>query len=128
MQSDYSEMLGFLEQSEIEIWVSTPSFADMCLADRNFCGGKDQSLKTFLILRGSAYYSYGREVKGTFPGGSYHQYLSSDRIYGGSHRCDYNREVIAGDHCPGKFLPVGHEKPGTYIEIWDKAGKVLPEG
>lgn len=28
----------------------------------------------------------------------------------------------------GKSLPVGHEKPGTYIEIWDKAGKVLPEG
>ena len=49
MQSDYSEMLGFLEQSEIEIWVSTPSFADMCLADRNFCGEKIKALKLFLF-------------------------------------------------------------------------------
>ncbi len=32
--------------------------------------------------------------------------LWPDRIYGGSHGCDYNREVIAGDHCPGQ-IPSG---------------------
>lgn len=106
MQSDYSEMLGFLEQSEIEIWVSH-RLLQICVWQTKFCGEKIKCLKTFLILWGSAYYSYGGEVKGTFPGGSHYQYLWPDRIYGGSHGCDLTEKLLQETIARGKSLPVG---------------------
>ena len=98
MQSDYSEMLGFLEQSEIEIWVSTPSFADMCLADRNFCGEKIKALKLFLFCGEVLTTATVEKLKERFPEAVIiNTYGPTESTV--SHGCDYNREVIAGDHC-----------------------------
>lgn len=128
MQSDYSEMLGFLEQSEIEIWVSTPSFADMCLADRNFCGEKIETLKLFLFCGEVLTTATVEKLKERFPEAviinTYGPTESTVAVTDVTITEKLLQETIAR----GKSLPVGHEKPGTYIEIWDKAGKVLPEG
>ena len=128
MQSDYSEMLGFLEQSEIEIWVSTPSFADMCLADRNFCGEKIKALKLFLFCGEVLTTATVEKLKERFPEAviinTYGPTESTVAVTDVTITEKLLQETIAR----GKSLPVGHEKPGTYIEIWDKAGKVLPEG
>ena len=123
MQSDYSEMLGFLEQSEIEIWVSTPSFADMCLADRNFCGEKIKALKLFLFCGEVLTTATVEKLKERFPEAviinTYGPTESTVAVTDVTITEKLLQETIAR----GKSLPVGHEKPGTYIEIWDKAGK-----
>ena len=42
-------MFAFLREGGARIWVSTPSFADMCLADPAFCGDNFAALKLFLF-------------------------------------------------------------------------------
>lgn len=48
-QSDYAKLFDALAQYPISVWVSTPSFADVCLADRSFDEHLLGSLQTFLF-------------------------------------------------------------------------------
>lgn len=47
LQQDMGEMFDYLKESNIECWVSTPSFAEMCMADRSFDETLLKNLKTF---------------------------------------------------------------------------------
>lgn len=49
MQEDYNAMFEHFKQSDINVWVSTPSFADMCLSDRKFSGELIPNLEVFLF-------------------------------------------------------------------------------
>lgn len=49
LQGDTAAMFAFLREGGARIWVSTPSFADMCLADPAFCGDNFAALKLFLF-------------------------------------------------------------------------------
>lgn len=49
VQSDYRKLFEHLESGDINIWVSTPSFADMCMADPKFCQDLMPNMKLFLF-------------------------------------------------------------------------------
>lgn len=49
LQQDAAAMFGCMKDGEAEVWVSTPSFADMCLAEPGFNGENFKSLKLFLF-------------------------------------------------------------------------------
>lgn len=49
MQQDAAAMFDYMKKGGAEIFVSTPSFADMCLADPSFNGNNFDDLKLFLF-------------------------------------------------------------------------------
>lgn len=49
IQGDMASMFRVMRESGINCWVSTPSFAEMCLADHNFCQELMKELKLFLF-------------------------------------------------------------------------------
>lgn len=49
LQQDAAAMFEYMKNGRGEVWVSTPSFADMCLADPSFNGENFGELKLFLF-------------------------------------------------------------------------------
>lgn len=48
-QSDMEKMFNIFKESNLNVWVSTPSFISMCLADKTFCSELLPKMKTFLF-------------------------------------------------------------------------------
>lgn len=48
-QLDFKKLIPALKDSGVSVWVSTPSFANLCLADQNICGDLLPNLKLFLF-------------------------------------------------------------------------------
>ena len=49
VQSDYARLMQALGESHTSVWVSTPSFADMCLSEPRFYRDLLPELDTFLF-------------------------------------------------------------------------------
>lgn len=48
-QSDLKKMFNIFKESDLNVWVSTPSFISMCLADKLFCSELLPRMQTFLF-------------------------------------------------------------------------------
>lgn len=49
LQSEIPTLLEYLKEGNITHWVSTPSFADVCLSDKRFCGEEYSTIVKFLF-------------------------------------------------------------------------------
>ena len=128
MQEDYNAMFEHFKQSDINVWVSTPSFADMCLSDRKFSGELIPNLEVFLFCG---------EVLTTATVSKLHQRFPKAKVintYGPTESTvavtdiEITPELLENIISQGKSLPVGHEKKGTIIEIHGEQGEILEEG
>lgn len=123
-QSDYNKMFGIMEQGQIKVWVSTPSFADMCLSDRKFCQTLLPELRTFLFCGETLTNHTAGELLNRFPKASvintYGPTESTVALTDISVTKDINNTVSP--------LPVGRVKPGSIVEIWDENGTPVPDG
>ena len=128
MQEDYNAMFEHFKQSDINVWVSTPSFADMCLSDRKFSGELIPNLEVFLFCG---------EVLTTATVSKLHQRFPKAKVintYGPTESTvavtdvEITPELLENIMSQGKSLPVGHEKKGTIIEIHGEQGEILEEG
>lgn len=112
-QADYSELMRFLGHSGINVWVSTPSFADLCLADSHFCSELLPELELFLFCGETLTNQTAGKLSQRFPG------ALVINTYGPTESTVAVTEVLitnelAAAHNP---LPVGSVKPGSFIEI-----------
>lgn len=48
-QSDFELLMKALEESRCNYWVSTPSFADLCMVDKSFDGSRLKNIEKFLF-------------------------------------------------------------------------------
>lgn len=128
MQEDYNAMFEHFKQSDINVWVSTPSFADMCLSDRKFSGELIPNLEVFLFCG---------EVLTTATVSKLHQRFPKAKVintYGPTESTvavtdvEITPELLENIMSQGKSLPVGHEKKETIIEIHGEQGEILEEG
>lgn len=128
MQEDYNAMFNHFEEANLNVWVSTPSFADMCLADKKFCSTMMPNLKVFLFCGEVLTTSTTKKLQERFPdvkiintyGPTESTVAVSDVLI--------TPELLEETMAKGKSLPVGHEKKGTWLEIHDEQGNSLPEG
>ncbi len=127
MQEDYAAMFEHFEKSDLNVWVSTPSFADMCLSDKKFCKDLLPNLKMFLFCG---------EVLTTATVKKLHERFPNTKVintYGPTESTvavtdvEITPELLDNIISLGKSLPVGHEKPGTRIEIRGEDGTVLKD-
>lgn len=128
MQKDYGAMLKHLQESNINIWVSTPSFADMCLADKKFSGELLPQLEMFLFCGEVLTTMTVKRLQERFPG------VKIINTYGPTESTvavtdvEITKELLEKTIKKGKSLPVGKAKPGTWIDIYNKNNECVSEG
>ncbi|MBO0440497.1 D-alanine--poly(phosphoribitol) ligase subunit DltA [Candidatus Enterococcus ikei] len=65
--NDFKQLFAVLPQLEIEVWVSTPSFMDICLMEPTFDGEHVESLKVFLFCGEELPKSTAQKLLDRFP-------------------------------------------------------------
>ena len=120
-----ADMLAFLGKSDPHVWVSTPSFAEMCLANQGFGQGLMPSLRVMLFCGEALPNPVAAELMRRFPGtrivNSYGPTESTVAVAA----VDVDEQMCASPDP----LPVGRPRPGTRIRVTDPAtGEELPQG
>lgn len=124
VQSDYRLLMEALSRSEAKVWVSTPSFAEVCLSERSFSQELLPRLDLFLFCGETLANRTVKKLWQRFPG------AKIMNTYGPTE----STVAVTGVLVTPKLnetenpLPVGRAKPGTRIEIWDQEGNAVPDG
>lgn len=123
-QTDTALLLESLEKSKADIWVSTPSFADICLADPKFNKKILSKLKLFFFCGEVLTNSTVSKLQKRFPE------TAVLNTYGPTESTVAVTEIeVTKKLCEEVSpLPVGKVKPGTEIRIMDKNRNSLPDG
>ncbi len=124
VQSDYRLLMQALGESKANVWVSTPSFAEICLSEKNFNQEWMQGLELFLFCGETLANRTVKKLQERFPK------AVIVNTYGPTESTVAVTEVIVTPEMAEQIdpLPVGRVKPGTVIEIRDETGAVLPDG
>ena len=124
VQQDMRLLFSCLERSSVNVWVSTPSFADVCLSDRKFSEKLLPNLAIFLFC--------GETLTNKTVGRLFTAFPKANivNLYGPTESTVAVTDIMITPemNCQISPLPVGKEKPGTWIQIVDEEGNVLPEG
>ncbi|MBR2257474.1 MAG: D-alanine--poly(phosphoribitol) ligase subunit DltA [Blautia sp.] len=124
VQADYRKLMESLSSSNVNVWVSTPSFAEMCLADPAFREELMPKLDTFWFCGETLGNKTARKLLKNFPKAVVYNTYGPTESTVAVTSVQVTAELAAAD-AP---LPVGAPKPGTRIEIRDETGSVLPDG
>ncbi len=113
-----------LDGADLTVWVSTPSFADLCLADARFNADLLPRLSLFLFCGETLANETARQLRERFPA------ATVVNTYGPTESTVAVTSIICTDEVIAQHpvLPVGRAKPGTRLLIRDEEGRILPDG
>ena len=124
VQGDMKKLMESLKKSGANIWVSTPSFAEVCLSDESF--GKEllPEMKRFLFCGETLPVSVVRKLHERFPGSEV------VNTYGPTESTVAVTDILCTSEVCDEYdpLPVGRIKPGSKLRIRGEQGETLPEG
>ncbi len=124
--ADFKALFASLATSGVEVWVSTPSFADLCLVDPSFNADLLPNVKLFLFCGETLHHTTVQKLRDRFGAG-----VIFANTYGPTEStvavtyCEIGKAELA-DPQP---LPVGYPRVGTNLRICDReTGAELPRG
>lgn len=124
MEQDMPTLLDYLKNSGITCWVSTPSFADLCLSDPGFCQGSLPRLQRFLFCGETLRNTTARQLLKRFPEADvYNTYGPTESTV-----CVTSVPVTEQMAASPDPLPIGKAKPGTEIRIESEPGVTAAPG
>ena len=111
VQTDYKKLFARLRETEANVWVSTPSFADMCMADKAFCEELMPNIELFLFCGETLTNKTVSGLMERFPKAQIYN------TYGPTESTVAITEVLVTPSVNEQFnpLPVGKAKPGTTL-------------
>lgn len=123
VQGDYKKLFILLKESNANVWVSTPSFADLCLADPAFSQDLLPDMELFLFCGETLTNRTADNLLTRFPKAQVYN------TYGPTESTVAVTEICVDKNTNESYnpLPVGVPKPGTIIKIMDGENE-LPEG
>ena len=124
VQTDYALLMEAFGASQASVWVSTPSFADMCLSEQRFCEKLLPRLRTFLFCGETLANRTVRKLQERFLNAEIYN------TYGPTESTVAVTQVLVTPELNTEKtpLPVGCPRPGTLLEIVDENQNLLPEG
>lgn len=124
VQSDYKLLMQSLNNSNAAIWVSTPSFAEICLSDKQFNEQLLPNLKVFLFCGETLANDTAGKLMQRFP------QAVIVNTYGPTESTVAVTSVEIGRAWieTANPLPLGQAKDGTRIEIRDENDQKVEEG
>ena len=115
LTSDTRALFADLAQSQVSVWVSTPSFADLCLVDPSFCEDVLPNVKLFLFCGEALRHATAAALRERFPRAIVaNTYGPTDSTVAVTY-CEIGEDELASD-AP---LPAGLPRSGTEIRICD---------
>ena len=119
-----STLFTRLKVSDATVWVSTPSFVEMCLADPAFCQELLPNMRTFLFCGETLTNRTAERLLEAFPKAEVYN------TYGPTESTVAVTGIKVTGDVSNSFapLPVGTPKAGTTIRIVDEQGNDLPNG
>lgn len=123
-QNDFSAMLDSFQRSQASIWVSTPSFADVCLSDPKFAQELLAQLEVFLFCGETLTNRTAKKLLERFP------HAKVINTYGPTESTVAMTSVdVTTELCEEESpLPVGVPKAGSFIEIRKEDGTLASDG
>lgn len=118
------DLFSDLAGSEVTVWVSTPSFADLCLASEQFCQELLPEVGTFLFCGETLSRETAEELRRRFPQAKVVNTYGPTESTVAVTAVECDRELLAHH----EVLPVGVPRPGTVIHILDPEGRPVPDG
>lgn len=113
---DMRALFDDLRTSGVEVWVSTPSFADLCLVDRTFDQQILPDVQLFLFCGEALHHSTAAALRERFPRARVvNTYGPTESTVAVTYA-----EIGAGELDDPASLPVGRPRPGTDIRIVDR--------
>ena len=124
VQASYRLLMEEIQKANPDVWVSTPSFAELCLADPSFSEKLLPRLSVFLFC--------GETLSNRTAGKLLHLFTRAAvyNTYGPTESTVAVTGIEVTEELLQKAdpLPVGYPKPGTCIQIRDDGGNLLSEG
>ena len=122
--ANFKALFQALNDSKVTVWVSTPSFAQVCLLEKTFTSARLPGMRKFLFCGETLNPGTARQLLDRFPGAEvWNTYGPTEAtVAATSVRVDH---VLLEHDGP---LPVGHPMPGGTIEIHDDQGQSQPAG
>lgn len=111
-------------QSGITTWVSTPSFAQMCLVEKSFGEAMLPTVRRFLFCGETLANETASQLLDRFPAAEVWNTYGPTEATVATTSVRVDRDVLA------RFspLPVGYVMPGTRITIVDESHGIAPDG
>ena len=113
-----------LRASGVTTWVSTPSFAGMCLAERSFAAGMLPRVRRFLFCGEVLPREVAAELLDRFPNAEVWNTYGPTETTVATTSMRIDREILARY----SRLPIGHPMPGTRVVVVDEGGRTLEPG
>lgn len=124
LQQEMPEMMKYISAAEVEYWVSTPSFADMCLGEAEFSYENFGSIKAFLFCGEVLTKDTAKQLRCRFPDAKVINTYGPTESTVCVTEVDITDEVIA----EAGALPIGLPKPGTDIRIDPESSEMIIVG
>lgn len=124
LQQDISATIDYIKSGEIEYWVSTPSFVDMCLADKKFNGENLKSIKMFYFCGEKLTVRTALKLRTAFPKAKIINTYGPTESTVAVTDVEITDEMLAS----GNELPIGIAKPGTSVYIAGADGNIAHPG
>ncbi|MBC2575804.1 D-alanine--poly(phosphoribitol) ligase subunit DltA [Peptostreptococcus canis] len=121
---DFKRLFEKLKKSEMEVWISTPSYANMCLMDDSFNKEILPRLEVMLFIGEVLPIEVARKLKERFPDTRIINGYGPTEATVGISQIEIDDKLIS----KGKNFPVGIPMDNCRIEIVDKDLKPLPKG
>ncbi|MCO7175436.1 D-alanine--poly(phosphoribitol) ligase subunit DltA [Sporolactobacillus kofuensis] len=118
------ELFASLAQSGINVWTSTPSFAEMCLMEPSFSSRLLPNLRTLLFCGETLPVSVAKRLKERFPNADIINTYGPTETTVAVTSIKITQDMIDS----GNPFPVGRCKPDCTIAILDQDGLPVPEG
>lgn len=119
-----AQLFRALRISATTVWVSTPSFAALCIREPSFSAEMLPDLNRFLFCGEVLPADLSAELLKRFPRARLWNTYGPTEATVATTSIEITGEVISS--CPR--LPVGYAKPRTRILIMNEAGGIVPEG
>lgn len=122
--ANLKNLYAALGRSNVTSWVSTPSFAQMCLIERGFAQTMIPTLRRFLFCGETLAPETASQLLSRFPEAEVWN------TYGPTEATVATTSVRVDRALLDRWspLPVGRAMPGTLVEILDEAGAMLRDG
>ncbi len=121
---DIRNVTTLLSPSKVNVAVATPSYINMCFADKNFNADNITELKTFLFCGETLPTKLVKRIKERFP--------DSEIVntYGPTESTCAVTGVTISDEIMDRYdpLPIGYPKEGTWIAIVNNNGQEVEPG
>lgn len=124
LQKDMEQMYAYIGDSGADVWVSTPSFAEMAFMDESFAESLLPQMRLFLFCGETLTNQTVTKLNNAFPRAEvFNTYGPTESTV--AITSVYISEKIKNAYNP---LPIGTTKPGTWVYIMDENNQILPDG